>query len=104
MQMTTKFPGQLLLVLLLLGIITSLGCTRSPQQKEAKFLESGKKYLAKKDFLRAELQFQNAARVAPKDPEPYHQLGVAYLEGGSVIAGIQALTAATQVDPKHVAS
>src|SRR5207249_10045543 len=51
------------------------GC--SPQAREARYLESGKRQMEKKDYTRASIQFRNAAKVMPKDAEPYYQLALA---------------------------
>ena len=88
---------------LLLAIATAgaLSCRRSPQQNYASLIESGNRYLAQKDYVRATIQFRNAAQVAPKNAEPLYQLGLAYLAAGSVTEGVGALVKATTLDPKH---
>jgi hypothetical protein len=45
------------------------GCVRSPEAKEAGFLDAGKKELAKNDYTRAFIQFTNAIRVKKGDAE-----------------------------------
>ncbi len=54
-----------------------------------------------KDYSRALLEFQNAARVMPKDAEPYYQSGMAYLEMHSLQSAAAAFRKATQLNPKH---
>lgn len=90
------------LVSLLLLMVAVFGCSRTPEAKQAKFLESGKKYLEAKDYARAILQFKNAARFKPADPEPYYQLGLAYLATGDLNSGAANLQKASELDPKHV--
>lgn len=87
--------------LVLLIAIAVCGCSSS-QAKEAKFLESGKKYLEMKDYARAILQFKNAARVKPTNAETFYQLGLAYLGRGDARAATVYLKKATQLDPQHV--
>jgi tetratricopeptide (TPR) repeat protein len=86
----------------LLAALTLTACFRSPEAKAARFLESGKKYLADRDYARAIIQFKNAARSRPNDPAPHHQLGLAYLGTGDVRAALAHLRKATELDPKHV--
>ena len=78
------------------------GCARTPEASAAKFLESGKKYVAGKDYGRAILQFRNAARVRPGDAEPQFQLGLAFLETGDINSAAGYLQRAAELDPKHV--
>src|SRR5262245_46893475 len=88
--------------LLSVTLLTMFACARTPQQKAARFMESGKKHMAAKDYARAVLEFQNAVQILPKDPEPYYQLGLVYLERGSLTEGIAAMMKVTQLDSKHV--
>jgi len=82
-------------------LIGGSACSRTPEQKKAQFLASGKSYMASKDFVRAGFQFHNATKVAPKDPEPYYQMGLAHLERAGYGEAVAALVKATQLDPKH---
>lgn len=88
-------------VLALVAFLIASGCARTPQQKEAKFLENGKKYMLRKDYARAALEFRNAVRVMPKDAEAYYQLGLSELNGGRLSAGVAALKKATELNPQH---
>src|SRR5437879_10530213 len=67
--------------LLLAGLVMS-GCAMTPAAKEARFLTAGKKDLEKKNYARAAIQFQNAARAKKGDSEPYYQLALAYIGMG----------------------
>ncbi len=66
-------------ICLLLTLFSLTSCSRTPQQREARYLELGKKMLEKKDYARASLDFRNAIQVMPGDAEPYYQLGLTYL-------------------------
>jgi len=67
------------LVILVLTSFLS-GCSgTSPQARHDRFLAAGKKLLEKQDYARALLEFKNAARLMPKDPEAEYQLGLATL-------------------------
>ncbi len=91
---------QMIGLILLAGWVVA-GCVRSPQAKEAKFLESGKKQLEKKDYTRAILEFKNAVQVMPKDAEPHYQLGMAYLRAGDPNSAAMCFQQAVKLDPKH---
>jgi tetratricopeptide (TPR) repeat protein len=68
---------------------------------EAEFLKRGRKFLEKKDYSRAVLEFNNAIKANAKDPEPHYQLGLAYLAQGDLNGGVAAMLKATALDPKY---
>src|SRR5205823_4858616 len=78
------------------------GCRSTPQQKEAKFMKRGLERLAAKDYGRAMLEFQSAAREMPNDAEPYYQLGLASIEAKDGRNALIALAKANQLNPNHV--
>ncbi len=88
-----------ILVILAVGVLT--GCRDSPQQKAARFLQSGEKHMEKRDYAAAILEFRNAARLSPQDAEPYYRLGLAFIAVSSPKEAAQALLKATQLNPHH---
>src|SRR5712675_2239016 len=88
--------------LALLMIAWTLASCASPQQKEAKLLASGKKFVADKDYAHAVLQFRNAIQAMPRDTEPRYQLALAYLKIGSYAAAAGELRRVIDLDPKHI--
>src|SRR5512140_1132813 len=89
-----RFSGLLLLACFLL-----VACG-GPEAKKAKFLKRGKEYYAKKDFVRAGLEFKNAVQIDPKFAEAYHQLGLSQLARADVRGAYGSLMKATELDPK----
>ncbi|HYA16557.1 MAG TPA: tetratricopeptide repeat protein, partial [Bryobacteraceae bacterium] len=83
------------------GFLFLAGCRGTPQEREAKRVAQGKAYLEKKDYKRAVIEFKVASQNMPKDAEPVYQLGMAYLKGGAVRPGLEALQKANKLDPKH---
>jgi len=77
------------------------GCNQSPEVKTARYLEKGKALLQKRDFARAILEFRNATRLAPRNPDAFYNLGVALLNAGDITGGLGALRKAVQLNPKH---
>jgi tetratricopeptide (TPR) repeat protein len=57
--------------------------------------------MQEKDYSRAALDFRNAARVMPKDAEPFYQLGLAYLANGAVTPAYASFRKAAELNPKH---
>src|SRR5579871_3479122 len=84
-----------------LVLLFATGCDRSPQAKEAKYLKRGQAQVAKNDYGRALLEFQNAAQVMPKDAEPYYRMALVYLKTNNLAMGIPALRKAVELNPKH---
>jgi tetratricopeptide (TPR) repeat protein len=77
------------------------GCSQSPQVREAKYLEKGKKEVQKKNYAVAILHFKNAAQAQPRDAEPYYQLGLAYLASNDFKTAASYLHKAVELNPKH---
>src|SRR6266849_4245144 len=76
-------------------------CARSPQGREARYLESGKRLLEKKDYSRAIIQFRNASKAMSKDAEPYYQLALAFIARSDWQGAGSSLTKALELNPRH---
>ena len=50
---------------IVLVVAMAVGCIRSPQAKEAAYLEKGKKEFQKKNYQVAVLHFKNALHIPP---------------------------------------
>lgn len=90
--------------LLAAAMLLLAACSRSPQQREARFIELGKQLLQKKDYTRAGLEFRNAIQIAPADAEPYYQLGLTYSASGNQNLAASCFRKATELNPKHAAA
>src|SRR5690242_14038962 len=77
------------------------GCMRSPQEKEARYLESGKRLFESKDYARAAIQFMNAAKTMPNDAEPRYQLALVYLAQRQRESAIRSLQTAINLNRNH---
>ena len=83
--------------------IVVIGCSTSPQAKEAKYLKKGEVLMEKKDFPRALLEFRNAARAMRTDAEPQYQIGRRFSSAsGNVGAAVGAFRKAIDLNPKHM--
>jgi tetratricopeptide (TPR) repeat protein len=89
----------------ILGIVVAVAivaaCARSPQAKEARYLERGKKEFQEKNYAVAIIHFKNAIQAQPRDAEPYYQLALAYLAMSDPNTAVSALLKATELNPKH---
>jgi putative PEP-CTERM system TPR-repeat lipoprotein len=102
MALKIKRSNLTLFALIVTGALATVGCARSPEAKEARFMSRGKDALKRKDYGRASLEFLNAIQVMPRDVEAYYQLGIAFLATGDLPRGASALRKATELNPKHV--
>jgi Flp pilus assembly protein TadD len=98
LAMLHQYPTRKFAVLAIAVIILA-GCQTSPQQKYAKYMKRGQELLAKKDYRRAILEFRNAVGQAPKDAEPYYQMGLASLATGDVRGALMAFAKANELNP-----
>lgn len=84
------------------AIILSLAaCSGTPEQREAKYMERGKKEFAAKQYKKAVIDFKIAAQNMPKDAEPVYQLGMVYLTAGAAKQAVEAFTKAVGLNPNH---
>jgi putative PEP-CTERM system TPR-repeat lipoprotein len=81
--------------------VLAAGCSRSPQSREARYLQRGKDLLAKKDAPRALLEFRSAIAARPKSAEPYYQLGLAYLALKDSRSAAAAFQKSVQLNQAH---
>ena len=70
------------LAICLIALIVS-GCG-SPEEKKMKFYGKGKALYEKGDYVRAKLEFKNAAQIDPKYSDAYYMLGLTALKQGSL--------------------
>ncbi|HEY7615510.1 MAG TPA: tetratricopeptide repeat protein, partial [Terriglobales bacterium] len=85
----------------LLAIIFLAGCSQTPQQKYARFMEAGRKQMESHDYHRAILNFQSAVKAQPQEPEAYYRLALAYLNTTRPKEAIIALRQATEANPAY---
>ncbi len=66
-----------------------------------KSLARGKEQMEKRAYGNAIIEFRNALKAMPKDPEVHYQIGMALLAQGDIPGGLTYLRRATEIDPKH---
>jgi tetratricopeptide (TPR) repeat protein len=94
-------PKVLLAAVLMALLLTLSGCLRSPEEKHAEFMESGRQYMEEQDYASASLQFRNAIQVMPEDAEAHYQAALAELNRGRGTPAYQLSRKAEQLDPNH---
>ncbi len=91
-----KSRGMAVLLAVCLGLA---GCARGP--KDVALIESGKQFLAKKDYSRAVLQFRSAIQANPKNFDAHYQMALAEIGRGDQILAYRALSRALELNPKN---
>ena len=90
--------------LLLVGfLITALftGCSRDPNIRKQKFLESGDRYFDKGKYREAAIQYANALQVDSRFAQAHYKLGETYLKLGDGSRAVQELSRAVDLAPDN---
>lgn len=74
----------------------SLSACDSPEQKEAKYIDRGNKLFEQGDLVKARLEYKNAARISPTDPEARYRLALIDEAEGNIGAAVKGFLTAEQ--------
>lgn len=91
-----------LLILALMGGL--LGCSRDPNVRKQKYLESGERYFAKAKYSAAAIQFANAIQVDSHFAAAHYQLARTYLQLQDWPNAYKELDRAVELDPQNYAA
>ena len=72
-MMTRSVSVRLLLACLLLAAVFT-GCSRDPNVRKQKYLDSGEKYFAEGKYHEAAIQFSNAIQIDSRFAQAHYQL------------------------------
>src|SRR5581483_3720759 len=85
-----------------LTVLALQGCTRNPNVRKVKYLNSGKTYAAQGKEKEAIIQFSNAIKIDPRYADAHFELAKAYLKSGSPMGAYTELRRTVDLDPKNV--
>lgn len=88
--------------LLSLVLILMIGCTRDPNVKKKRYLDSGKRYAEQHKYREAAIQFQNAIQVDTRYADARYELAQAYMHMGSWQAGYAELSRVIEIQPNNL--
>lgn len=74
----------------------SLGGCDSPEEKQEKYISRGDEYLEQHDFVRARLEYKNAAKINPTNVKVIYSLGLVEEAEGNIQAALSAFMTAEQ--------
>jgi tetratricopeptide (TPR) repeat protein len=77
------------------------GCSRDPNVRKQKYLESGERYFDKGQYREAAIQFQNAIQVDPRFAEAHYRLAETALKLQQGQGALQEFITAIQINPDH---
>jgi tetratricopeptide (TPR) repeat protein len=77
------------------------GCSRDPNVRKRKYLESGQRYSEKGKYREAAIQFSNAVQVDPRYAEAHYQLAQTYLKLQGWLRAYQELERTLQLEPDN---
>jgi tetratricopeptide (TPR) repeat protein len=77
------------------------GCSRDPNIRKQKYLESGDRYFSKGKYREAAIQYSNALQVDSRFAAAHYQMGETYLKLGDSSRAFQELSRAVELSPDN---
>src|ERR1035441_1864758 len=78
------------------------GCSRDPNVRKQKYLESGKRYEASGKYREAALQFLNALKVDKNFGDAHYEMARTYLKMNSPVPAYGELMKTVELSPKKL--
>jgi len=91
----------LLLLAAIISALSLVSCSRDPNVRKQKYLDSGKRYLGSQQYREAVIQFSNALQVDSRYTEAHYQLAQAYIKMGAYGSANVELRRTLELDPGH---
>jgi len=86
---------------LALALSLLVGCSRDPNVRKQKYLESGQRFFEKGKYREAAIQFGNAVQVDPHFADAHYQLARTYLKLQDWIRAYQELARTLEMQPEN---
>src|ERR1700746_1164794 len=80
------------------------GCSRDPNVRKQKYVESGQRYYDKGQYREAEIQFENAIQVDSRFADAHYKLALAATKLQQWPTAYQELLTTVQIQPEHYAA
>src|SRR5258708_6320088 len=87
----------------LLGVLLT-GCSRDPNVRKQKYLESGQRYFDKGQYREAAIQFQNAIQVDTRFADAHYKLALTAMKLQQWPSAFQELSTTVQLQPDQYAA
>jgi tetratricopeptide (TPR) repeat protein len=89
-------------VVVSLALVFTAGCSRDPNVRKQKYLESGKRYEASGKYREAALQFLNALKVDKNFGDAHYEMAKTYMKMNSPQPAYSELLKTVQVSPNNL--
>ena len=83
-------------LLICITFVPFLASCDNPENKTEKYIIRGDALFAEKDYVRAKLEYKNAARISPTNPKVIYSLGLVEEAQGNIIEALKAFMVAEQ--------
>ena len=90
-----------MVITLLAAATLFAGCSRNPEVRKKKFLDSGNAYFDKGQYREANIEYQNAIQVDPKFADAHYRLAQSLMKQGDFSHAYQELVRAVEFDPSN---
>lgn len=80
-------------------LVILAGCSRDPNIRKKKYMESGQRYFDKAQYREAEIQFQNAIQTDTHYADAHYKLSLAAMRLGDWQTALQELNTTLQIQP-----
>ncbi len=88
-------------LLLCIAILPLVASCNNPQDKEEKYMARGDALFAQEDYVRAKLEYKNAARISPTNPKIIYSLGLVEEAQGNITQALKAFLITEQQDENY---
>ena len=87
-----------------LSLLLAVGCSRDPNVRKQKYLQSGKRYEESGKYKEASIQLLNALKVDKNFADAHYELAKTYLKMGNVMPAYQQLAQTVDLAPSNLAA
>ena len=96
------FRGAVVAVCVLTALLT--GCSRDPEVRKQKYLESGQRYYDRGQYREAAIQFQNAIQVDSRFVDAHYKMAQTAAKLNQWPGALQEFETTIQLNPEHYAA
>src|SRR5215467_10371022 len=87
---------------LILICVTLASCSRDPNVRKQKYLESGNRYFEKEKYREAAIQYSNSLQVDPNFAAAHYELARTYMKMASWTSAYDELNKTLRLDPNNL--
>src|ERR1700675_1059911 len=80
------------------------GCSRDPNVRKQKYLESGDRYYEKARYREAAIQYENAIQVDARFADAHYKLALTEIKLRQIPSAAQELARTIEIQPEHYAA